>query len=233
MLSSDSGKHYHMTYMLSKTCQIPNLSQVYSTVFGKRQDGTFVEVGGYDGESFSNTSGLADCGWTGLYVEPVPGFAQLCSQRHAKNKVLVAQRAIAETPGNATLYVGGSLTTLKKGHVDAYGEIDWAKGHHQGETIQVRCDRLDTIMEKARVPKKFDLLVVDVEGFEPEVFRSFDLDVWQPRMMIVELEDGHQSFQSYADIVNPIKELRAKILNSGYKELYKDQINTIFVRTVS
>jgi FkbM family methyltransferase len=220
-------------YTPSKTCQIQNLSTIYEKVFGRTSTGTFVEVGGYDGESFSNTSCLADVGWSGLYVEPVPAFAQQCSFRHKNNNVLVAQRAISQEPGKITLHVGGTLTTTKKGHVEAYNEIDWAKGHHHGQQIEVRCDRLDTIMTKAQTPKNFDLLVVDVEGSEPEVFRSFDLDVWQPRMMIVELEDEHQSFQTYIDIVNPIKELRAKIVSSGYKELYKDQINTIFIRTVS
>ena len=44
--------------------------------------GTFVEIGAYDGESFSNTSFLADLGWNGLYVEPVPKFAALCRARH-------------------------------------------------------------------------------------------------------------------------------------------------------
>ena len=45
--------------------------------------------------------------------------------------------------------------------------------------------RLDTLMEKLEVPKGFDVLVVDVEGKEPEVFQTFnwmngnqDVDCW-------------------------------------------------------
>ena len=50
-----------MSYSLSKSCQIKNLSNIYEKLFGPNKlDGYFVEVGAYDGESFSNTSGLAE-----------------------------------------------------------------------------------------------------------------------------------------------------------------------------
>lgn len=217
-------------YKLSPSCQIPNLANMYQVLFKNKLDGVFVEVGGYDGESFSNTSGLADAGWQGLYIEPVPFFAEQCGNRHYNNNVMVAQRAIGPSAGRVTLHVGGTLTTLKEGHVQAYEEIDWAKGHHRGQKIQVKVDRLDSILKKACINPGFDLLVVDVEGSEPEVFESFDLDVWAPKVMIVELEDEHHSFQEYEDIIEPIKKLRKKILDSGYKEFFRDEINTMFVR---
>ena len=44
-------------------------------------------------------------------------------------------------------------------------------------------------MERLEVPKNFDLLVVDVEGKESEIFQTFELNEWKPKMIIVELED--------------------------------------------
>lgn len=49
-------------YPLANTCQIPHfksLSDIYTFVFGYKTSGLFVEVGAFDGESFSNTSCLA------------------------------------------------------------------------------------------------------------------------------------------------------------------------------
>lgn len=43
------------------------------------------QVGGFDGESFSNTATLADLGWTAHYVEPIPDFAAQCENRHRHN----------------------------------------------------------------------------------------------------------------------------------------------------
>lgn len=219
-----------MSYKLSSTCQIKNLSHFYEDLFGKNKtDGYFVEVGAYDGESFSNTSGLADIGWNGLYIEPIKQLAFACAQRHSKNKVLVANLAIGPEEKIVDIYYGHTLTTLKKEQVDMYEQIDWAKGHHKGEKLQVKQVPLEKVLKKSQVPQNFDLFVVDVEGYEFEVFKSFDLSFWKPKVMIVEIEDQHPSFEKFKDFTKSCKELRSYIKNYGYREYYMDEINTIFV----
>ena len=52
-----------------------------------------------------------------------------------------------------------------------------------------------TYLKNYNVPYEFDLLVVDVEGKEDEVFYSFNFKEWKPKMIIVELVDDHQYFQ--------------------------------------
>ena len=89
---------------------------------------------------------------------------------------------------------------------------------------------MDRFLRNQSVPYDFDLLVVDVEGKEHEVFYSFDLDIWKPRMMIVELVDDHQYFIENAPIISKVKKLRSFIEKFSYKEIYRDDINTIFVR---
>lgn len=113
--------------------------------------------------------------------------------------------------------------------MERYQEIDWAQHIRFSETV---CDqmRLDTLMEKIEVPKEFDVLVVDVEGKEAEVFKTFELDEWKPKMLIVELEDGHHSFQKYEGLIKEIKGLREYIKSKGYVEVFRDYINTVFVR---
>jgi hypothetical protein len=49
-------------------------------------------------------------------------------------------------------------------------------------------------------------------------------------MLIVELEDEHESFQKYPELIVEIKELRNFIQKKGYVEIYKDHINTVFVK---
>ena len=215
-------------YKFPSNCQIPVLDKKYEKLFGDII-GTFVEIGGYDGESFSNSVGLADANWTGLYVEPVPQYAQMCSNRHAKNNVMVAQCAIGPEKKLIDIFVGGTLTTTKKDQVDAYDKIDWAKGHHQGKTIQVQQLPLDFVLRKAKINPGFELLIVDVEGSETDVFNSFSLEEWQPKVMIVELEDQHHSFQQFPEVIEKARTLREKIISFNYVEFWKDEINTIFL----
>lgn len=216
-------------YNVSATCQIQDLAKIYEKYFGYPSKGYFVEVGAYDGEFVSNTSCLADIGWKGLYIEPIYEHYMGCLQRHDKNDVIVANFAIGLVEGETTIYYGDTLTTLDGEQVKRYNEIDWAQ-HIQFSKTTCNQIRLDSLMTELEVPKEFDILVVDVEGKESEIFKTFSLDEWKPKMLIVELEDEHPSFQKYENLITDIKELRSFILNSGYTEIFKDQINTIFVR---
>ena len=216
-------------YNVSKDCQIKYLNEIYLNYFGYPSNGYFVEVGAYDGEFVSNTSCLSDHGWKGLYIEPIHEFYLKCLKRHDKNDVIVANVAIGLEEKEIKIYKGDTLSTLNESQVNRYKEIDWAQHILFSETT---CDqmRLDTLMNKLEVPKNFDILVVDVEGKESEVFKTFELDEWTPKMLIVELEDEHESFQKYPELIVEIKELRNFIQKKGYVEIYKDHINTVFVK---
>ncbi len=75
--------------------------------------------------------------------------------------------------------------------------------------------------------RSFDLLVVDIEGFEREVFSGFTVGRWQPQMMIIELSGTppHVDATRRSDT-----ELSREIRNAGYEVVFKDAISTIFVR---
>jgi FkbM family methyltransferase len=222
-------------YHFPPTCQIPRLADRYRELFGDlKTDGTFVEVGAYDGESFSNTSGLADLGWTGLYIEPVPRYARACARRHAANEaVLVANCAVGAEVAVIDLFLGEGLSTARRDQVEVYEQIDWTKGFHRGKRIQVRQLPLHQLLTEAGVEPGFELLVVDVEGSEEEVFDSFALDDWRPGVIIAELIDHHPSFQPFDNITRRSGRLRERIRHAGYREHYVDEINTIFSRTRS
>jgi FkbM family methyltransferase len=215
-------------YKIPPNCQVDNLNEIYIKYFGYPSDGYFVEVGAYDGELFSNTACLADIGWKGLYIEPIHDHYLKCLKRHDHNDVIVANVAIGLEECEKIIYRGDLLTTLDEDQLKRYSEIDWSKNYNFVEEI---CDqmRLDTLMNKLEVPNNFDLLVVDVEGKESEIFQTFNLLEWKPKMMIVELEDDHESFQIYPDYIENIRKLRTYILDSGYKEVSKNKWNTVFV----
>ena len=84
-------------------------------------------------------------------------------------------------------------------------------------------------MKEQDIQPGFDLLVVDTEGTEADVFNSFDLSYYLPKMIIAELEDGHSKYRNALEKIQEIKELRTRIINTGYREVYKDCINTVYV----
>ncbi len=218
-----------MHYIPHPTCQIPVLGSLLEGLLGFRRQGTFVEVGAFDGQTYSNTSFLADLGWRGVYVEPVPHFAALCAARHAASTTItVVECAVGTDDKMITLQLGGALTTGDASMAQAYDKIVWAQGVLGGETVDVQQRRLEDVLADTGVPLGFDLLVVDVEGGEDGVFASFDLSVWRPKVLIVEIEDEHPSMTPYPEITARARGVRQHIEAVGYRPLYRDNINTVF-----
>jgi FkbM family methyltransferase len=187
----------------------------------------FVEIGAYDGESVSNTSGLADTGWKGVYVEPVHEFYLKCLERHKNNDVIVSNISIGLDEGVQQIYSNGILSSLDQD----YAEIGTTKFNYPDYKEELCFQlRMDTFLKKYNVPYDFDLLVVDVEGKEHEVFYSFDLNKWKPKMLIIELVDDHEYFQDKLNVINETKKLRNYIELHQYIQIYRDDINTIFIK---
>ena len=215
-------------YPQQSTCQISNLHFLFSKFLGERDHGFYVEVGAYDGILVSNTWGLSQRGWGGLLIEPVPHLADLCRQNYAhRERVRVIQTAVGASDSQITLHLGDVFTTANANLHAEYGDIAWASGSITAQRIEVDCRTLDRILSEQGVTENFDLLVVDVEGFESEVFAGFDFTRWRPKMLIVELADTHPDLQSTARQ----DALLGRVLTShGYVITHKDWINTVFVR---
>jgi FkbM family methyltransferase len=217
-------------WRLPPDCQTPELAALYERWFGPRTDGCFVEVGAFDGETMSNTVGLADAGWTGLYIEPVPEYAALCRQRHARNPhVTVAECAVGATAGPVELQVRNLISGVSPAHQRAYDVAAWARPAPRERTITVHQLPLDQILEAAAVAPGFELLVVDVEGYEPAVFAGFDLARWRPTMLVVELFDGGADFDAFPALVAEHAALRRALVAAGYDPVHVDAVNSVFV----
>jgi FkbM family methyltransferase len=216
-------------YRSTPTCQVPELSSLFTYFLGNRHDGVFVEIGANDGVFVSNTWGLAEQGWAGFMVEPVPELASACRRNHGTHpNVRVFERAIS-SPGvdELRLHVAGTMTTGSDAAFEEFQKVEWAREATRGATeITVPCSTLDSFLNEYGVAPGFDVLVVDVEGLETEVFSGFDVTGWQPKIMIVEILDTHPDLTAS---VARERALSQHILEGPYAIGYKDQINTVFV----
>lgn len=201
------------------SCQIPNLAQIYSQWLNQ-DEGHFVEIGAFDGFTYSNTYCLAEIGWSGLYVEPLEEFVATCKKYHEKHpKIAVEQICVGETRGQIKLYTHGEVSSV----VWDQNTRDW--GCSQDRFKMVECDILDNVLAVHKTPKEFELLVIDVEGAEIQVLNGFTVEQLMPKMVIIEAHE-----KDVAAIRNwkaaPINDYFAK---AGYRKIQADHINSIFV----
>lgn len=167
---------------------------------------TFVQIGSNDGTTGDPLRELAEShSWSGVLVEPVPYvFARLRAQRGADSRVRLENAAIADSDGVAQLHhlrprrdgedlpewydqLGSfSLPTILK-HEEAIPNI-----RDLLVSTEVRTLTFDSLCAKHQLPS-FDLLHIDVEGFDWEVLRQIDLQRYQPDIVLYErvhLSDG-------------------------------------------
>jgi FkbM family methyltransferase len=222
-----------MPYTVDTLCQVKNLPKIYEDIFGFKTFGTFVEVGAMDGQTHSNTCGLADLGWSGIYVEPTSKYSEMCRKRHKDNLVTVVQKAISNRTGSLRLHLAASLTTADALTEEAYRKISWSSKCLQNSYETVECTTMDLLLEQEQFPKSFDVLVIDVEGHELEVLEGLSLDIWAPKMIIIEIQDTHEDFLALPNasvFLERFKAIRTRIESAGYRLHSKDFINSIYIK---
>lgn len=205
-----------MAFVVHPTCQIPGLPEIYEKVFGPDFIGSFVEVGAFDGMTYSNTWGLANAGWTGIYIEAHPDFARQCIYNHSINpRIDVIPVACGSRNGEIELTVFGEVSTT----VLSKWNRDWGMNENTPRLL-VPMKTLDSL-----VAHQFDLLVIDVEEAEIEVLRGFTIEKYQPKMVIIELHEKQGTNPDQKGWQTPWVDNYMK----GYRKIYADSINTIYV----
>lgn len=216
-------------YNFHGSCQIPGLSEIYEEVFGKTSEGWFVECGAFDGFLYSNTWGLTERGWGGLFIEPIHSSLLKCVANHTKPYhpcVMYMESAVGNYNGTISLEVGGELTSGDPLTLESFKEAPWARGFYTGESVEVEIRTLDTILEQKNIHPNFELLCIDVEGMEYEVLRGFSINKYTPKLIIVEAHelDSDIRLNYEAPLINKYME------DAGYEKIFVDNINSIYLR---
>lgn len=152
---------------------------------GLEPNGVYVEVGGNDGITGSNTLLFEELGYRCVVVEPVPYLARRIREHR---RCTVVEAAADRTNGRARFLVargGDTLSTLDNEN-RVHSRID---EHPYLEEIEVATRTLDTILEEAGLTAgvdRLELVSIDVEGNEPSVLEGFSIKRWKPRVVIIE-----------------------------------------------
>lgn len=153
--------------------------------FQHKSEGFFVDVGANDPVIDSQSFHLEQLGWRGLLIEPLPSYCEQLRARRASQVVQCACSSPQNHGKSMPIQVAGVHSSLEPDLI--------AVGARPRSVIHVPVKTLDSILRDHQVQPGFDLLSIDVEGHEMEVFKGLDLETWHPRLVL--LEDhvtGHQ-----------------------------------------
>jgi FkbM family methyltransferase len=153
----------------------------------ERQVGHFLDIGAYDGKTFSNTLRLAELGWSGVCVEPSPTVFPALLKLHGGNpKISLVNSAVSAANGFIDFYDcgGDAVSTTHAPHKDK-----WEKGFGSTYTkMTVYGVTFGDVFRKFGL--NFDFINLDVEGVSADLFMLLPLQtLTQTRCLCVE-HDG-------------------------------------------
>ncbi len=162
----------------------------------KDTKGTFIDIGAWHPEKFSNVRALFEMGWMGVLVEPSPNCYNVLNEFYKESTCEVHNLAIANHSGEIELWDsrGDALSTTSDKHKEK-----WERGAYKCkfDKITVPCLAVSDLIDKSKF-KTFNFINIDVEndqlGFD--ILRQFDLT--NTKMICLECEGNlRQEVQVY------------------------------------
>ena len=184
---------------------------------GKVPHGFYIDVGANDPELHSVTKAFYDAGWHGINIEPMPSYAQPFVEQRPRDINLNCAAGAAS--GEIVLYEVPSMNGWASTD-PAVAAAHRAEGY---EVVEARVP-LRTLSDicAEHVRGEIHFLKIDVEGFEGEVLKGFDLQRWRPWILVIEAtlpgsrETNHEQWEG---LVTP----------HGYQFAWFDGLNRYYV----
>jgi len=184
-----------MRYGFTVENQSPWLTDIYNAYLPYKTDGFLVEVGvghtiagvdkdlpqnlrsGEFSRCGSNTADLLDLGWGGIYIEPVSEYCEEAAVAHEFNldKLRIANIAASDMVETLRLFLG-----------DTFRPNDYGTSGYEWIGREIQAEVTRTILDNHDCPPVFDIMSIDVEGFEGRVLKGMDFTRHQPKVLIAE-----------------------------------------------
>jgi FkbM family methyltransferase len=149
----------------------------------RKRRGFFVEIGAFDGILHSNTYLLEkELDWTGILVEPNPGWHDLLRQRRS---AALSTKAISSRRGTVDFVAVRNEPALSGLAAHAYDDKHAARRGDAG-VISVETTTVGDLLEEHAAPQHIDYVSIDTEGSEFEILSAFDFNRYRVDLISVE-----------------------------------------------
>lgn len=150
--------------------------------------GRFLDIGAYDGKTFSNTLKLAELGWSGVCVEPSPtAFTGLLRTHQTNPEIVLVQAAVSVDGGWIDFFDSGgdAVSSSDAAHVARWtrdGGVKFTKFTLKTVSIEELFTKFGT---------NYDFINLDVESLNWTLFQALPWQ-WMERTQVLCVEhDGH------------------------------------------
>lgn len=172
------------------------------------QVGTFLDIGAFDGKTFSNTLALIERGWGGMMVEPNPYAFISLMERHGRKKNIVLVQAIV-----------GNSDCLKMLWVtrDAVSTTEKERFEIWRDTAQFEACVIVPQISISLLLGAPEVVSIDTEGTSPSLFEAWPFETCRPKVFCVEFDNSRDAIETVATA-------------EKYRVVYSNDENLVLVR---
>jgi FkbM family methyltransferase len=188
-------------------------------LFHGQTDGFFIEVGAYDGYTYSVSYPFEAIGWTGLLIEPILERFEKARVRRTGSRVVHAALAAEGGPPTCTFNVVDGPFEGMLSHLNPTEAItrEVASLGRTSRQVTVPLSTMDQLLADHKTP--IDFAVIDVEGGEIPLLQGFNLRLHRPRVVMLE-----------ESVPNPTSAVSRHMVHNGYQPVAYPWINRVYVR---
>ena len=174
-----------------------------------KNNGFYLEIGGYEPKRLSNTYRFYKRGWRGIVVEPNPDVKDKFVSSRPGDIFINTGIGANNDYLNYYKYLVPALNTFSKKTV----KDNTQKGFNVTEIKKIKIIDIKTFLKKY-VVKDFDILSIDTEGLDYEILKNWNWE-YKPQIICCEKDDENQ-----------ISYLLAKY---GYVVSFQTKYNLIYI----
>jgi FkbM family methyltransferase len=141
-----------------------------------------VDVGAHGRRGSNSYDLMRHFDWRGLLVEANPNLLAVIRKEFDGLQFDLVQTAVGTTEGHTSLYFGvnSGISSIRETQVGQWGPV-------KGST-RVPLERLHSVLDRNRIPLDFDILSLDIESLDVEVFNDLIANsAYRPRFVIIEI----------------------------------------------
>jgi FkbM family methyltransferase len=192
----------------------PPVDKIIRDYFADKEYGVCIEVGAVDGIEYSNSYHFELSGWDTLCIEPIPIYYEKLSKNRKRSlNYAISSENIDNVDFTSVVLNNDSRTAISGIYVDdrLFKQIKNLGYNPIKEKIKVSSRRLDWCIENYFNFETIDFISIDTEGTELDVLKSFDVNKYNIKLLVIENNFNDSDIENYLNSKGWFKDKRVEV----------------------
>jgi FkbM family methyltransferase len=187
-------------------------------VLGNQKKGFYIDVGAHHPVRFSNTYLFYKKGWSGINIDAFPGSMNIFNLLRPRDINIEVPISSKEEELTYHMFEHHAINTFSKKVADEKIKM----GKRLVNKVKLKTKTLSEVLKKnLKKNQRIDFMNVDVEGYDLEVLKSNDWEMYRPKYVIAESLSTDLSKDFFND---PVYRFLKKNGYEGYSKLHNSII---------